>query len=237
VPALPPPRGLLFDKDGTLLDYHETWMPANRAVAARLSAGDADLAAELLQRGGWDPGSGRVGSGTPLAAGDLSDIAAAWAPLIPDVGDRLEEMDRTFTEAMTPVPICDLAALFDGLVAAGFVLGIATADSARGLARSLAPFGVLERTVFAAGYDSGHGRKPGPGMVHGFCAAAGLTPTDVWVIGDSPHDLAMARAAGAVAVGVLTGTSNAEELQAAGADRLLSSIADLGSDGALGIEV
>lgn len=231
------PEGLLFDKDGTLLDYHETWMPANRAVADLLADGDRDLARRLLALGGVDPRTGRVASGSPLAAGDLGDIAEAWAALIPDAAARLAELDRAFTASMTPTPVCDLRALFDRLTARGLALGVATADSARGLARSLSPFGILERCVFAAGYDSGHGRKPGPGMVHAFCAAADLEPARVWVIGDSPHDLAMARAAGAVAVGVLTGTSSESELRAAGADAILSSIADLASDESFGVEI
>ena len=64
-------------------------------------------------------------------------------------------------------------------------------------------------------------------MVLGFCRATGLSPHEVAVIGDSTHDLHMARAAGAgLAVGVLTGPARDADL-APDADVVLPSIAAL----------
>ena len=40
--------GILFDKDGTLFDYHASWMPANRRAALEVAGGDAALGDELL---------------------------------------------------------------------------------------------------------------------------------------------------------------------------------------------
>ena len=106
----------------------------------------------------------------------------------------------------------------------GLALGVATQDSHAGAQGSLAPFGVLEQLDFVAGYDSGHGTKPGPGMVQGFCAATGLRPGDIVVVGDNLHDLHMGRSAGAaLVIGVLTGTSAADDL-AADADHVLDDI-------------
>ena len=69
--------------------------------------------------------------------------------------------------------------------------------------------------------------EPEPGMVHAFARATGVAEADIAVIGDSPRDLHMARAAGAgLVVGVLTGTSGAETL-APLADHVLDSIATL----------
>ena len=224
------PRGILFDKDGTLLDYHETWMPANRAVADALSGGDAALALHLLRIGGWDADTDRIGSGTPLAAGDLHDIASLWHPHLPaddsrSIDDIVVLLDTGFLDHMVPTPVCDLGALLDRLAGEmGLHLGVATADSVNGLNRSLAPFGILDRFRFAAGFDSGHGRKPEPGMVHAFCDLCGLQPGEVIVVGDNRHDIDMALSAGARAVGVLTGTSDAGHLTDAGAEAVLASI-------------
>lgn len=209
---------VLFDKDGTLLDYHETWMPANRAVADHLSGGDADLAARLLARGGYDPAADRVRAGSPLAAGDLQDIVEAWADLLPpaltaDPDALAARIDALFIAHCTPTPVLALDALFDALKGRGLKLGVATADSEAGAKASLAPFGLLERLDFLAGYDSGHGSKPGPGQALAFCQAAGVAPERLMVIGDNRHDVEMARAANAAyAVGVLTGTTAAQEL-------------------------
>ena len=87
--------------------------------------------------------------------------------------------------------------------------------------------GALERFDFIAGYDSGHGLKPGPGMVLAFAAATGVAPQQVAMIGDSLHDLGAGRAAGAgLVVGVLTGPAEAHEL-APHADHVIGSIAEL----------
>lgn len=53
--------------------------------------------------------------------------------------------------------------------------------------------------------------------------------SDVVVVGDTPHDVTAARAAGAVAVGVATGSTTAPDLRAAGADHVLPDLADVGA--------
>jgi phosphoglycolate phosphatase len=51
-----------------------------------------------------------------------------------------------------------------------------------------------------------------------------LSPSQVFVIGDTPHDLDAAHAAGAVAVGVASGKFSVEQLTQAGADHVLASL-------------
>jgi phosphoglycolate phosphatase len=128
------------------------------------------------------------------------------------------------------VPVGEgLAELFARLAGRGFSLGLATTDgeaAARAAARALGLAGNLD---FVCGYDSGFGSKPEPGMVLGFCEAAGIAPAGVLVVGDTRHDMAMARAAGAgMAVGVLTGVSPREDL-APHADRVIASVLEIES--------
>jgi phosphoglycolate phosphatase-like HAD superfamily hydrolase len=54
----------------------------------------------------------------------------------------------------------------------------------------------------------------------------GLTPDQVFVVGDTPHDIDATRQAGAVSVGVATGHYSVDELAEAGADHVLSSLTD-----------
>ena len=87
-------------------------------------------------------------------------------------------------------------------------------DSRQGIADTLRAFDVLELFDFLAGYDSGHGVKPGPGMVLAFCTQLGLAADSVVVVGDNRHDIEMGRNAGAgLCVGVLTGTGTREDLE------------------------
>ena len=53
-------RGVLLDKDGTLLDYARTWVPINRQVALAAARGDKALADQLLLAGGHDPATDAV---------------------------------------------------------------------------------------------------------------------------------------------------------------------------------
>lgn len=64
--------------------------------------------------------------------------------------------------------------------------------------------------------------------------AHGVTPGRVIVIGDTPHDVACARAGGAVAVAVCTGWSSRDELHACGPDLLIEDLSS-GLDAFLGL--
>jgi phosphoglycolate phosphatase len=89
-------------------------------------------------------------------------------------------------------------------------------------------FGVRQSLDFICGFDTGHGTKPGGGMVEAFARLMALPASAIAVVGDSPHDMHMARAGKAGrAIGVLTGVSSKDALLEAGAHEVLESIADL----------
>ncbi len=224
-------KGILFDKDGTLLDYVATWMPLNHKAALAAAGGDQGLADRLLAAGGYDAAAERVRAGSLLAAGTNREIAACWAELLPgcDLDDLARLVEQTFTEGgrHSATPVAELAPLLARLRARDLRLGVATSDSEAGAHATLAHFGVIELLDFLAGYDSGYAPKPSPNLVDGFCRATGLEAAEVSVVGDNLHDLEMGRAAGAgLVVGVLTGTSEHGDL-APFADRVLESIVEL----------
>ena len=224
-------RGVLFDKDGVLIDFAATWDPVNRLLAEEIAGGDPVLATRLLVAGGYDGGTGRLRPGTVLAAGTPPEVAAAWIEHLParDEAALAAEVDRFF-DATSPelvVPLLDVAALFARLKGRGLALGVATNDSELGARRGLARLGGLERLDFLAGYDSGHGAKPAPGMAEAFCRATGLAAGEIAVVGDNLHDLEMGRAAGAgLRIGVRSGTGDPAALAGA-AHHLIDSVAEL----------
>jgi phosphoglycolate phosphatase len=229
-----PIRAILFDKDGTLIDYRATWQAANRAAALDLAAAagrDEAFADELLRRLGYEPSTGEFAADSPLLWATNAEIAARWSlsPELAGVGDVGERVERCFADqaAFPPVPVTELAPLFDRLAARGLHIGVATMDGCAAAEATLARLAVREKIAFLAGADSGFGLKPEPGMVLAFCAALGLAPAEVLVVGDHPADLAMARAAGAgLAVAVLTGGCPPAALDGL-ADLILPSIAEL----------
>jgi phosphoglycolate phosphatase len=229
-----PIKAIMFDKDGTLIDYRATWLPANRAAAIdlALAAGREDaFADELLRRLGYDPARDEFTAESPLLWATNAEIAACWSrsPELAGVSDVHERVERHFAdrEAYPPVAVTDLATLFERLCARGFALGVATMDSTASVEALLVRFAVRDRVRFIAGADGGFGLKPAAGMVLGFCAALGLAPAEVAVVGDNLADMAMARAAGAgLAIAVLTGGCPGAALKAE-ADLVLASVAQL----------
>jgi phosphoglycolate phosphatase len=224
-------KGILFDKDGTLLDFFATWIPVVRWAAEAAAEGDLALAERMLLAGGYDLARDEIRPGSLLAAGNTLEIAACWAEFLPgrSVAALVAETDRIFEEggSLHATAITPLAPLFSSLKARGLKLGVATSDGRRAAEATLEGFGVLELLNFIAGYDSGHGIKPNPGMVLAFCDHVGLVPGEVAVVGDNLHDLEMGlRAEAGLLIGVLSGTSGRRELAPA-ADHLLASVADL----------
>jgi phosphoglycolate phosphatase len=112
------------------------------------------------------------------------------------------------------------------LVAAGWVLGVATGKSDRGLAHVLAAHGLTDSFVTLQTADR-HPSKPHPAMLEAAMAEAGAVPATTVMIGDTSFDMAMARAAGARAIGVAWGYHATGELTQAGADRVAADVADL----------
>lgn len=226
-------RAVLFDKDGTLVDFRTSWVAAYAGAAAGLAARAGlppEFAAELLARSGFDVESGRFAPESPLLWATNEAIARFWAGQ-PELR-RLAGVERFVLahladeERYPPVPVTDLPALFDRLAGRGLRLGIATMDSTARAHRSAVRLGIAGHLAFVAGADAGFGEKPDPGMVHGFCEAVGCDPAQVAVVGDSLADLEMARRAGAgLAVAVRTGGTPVEVLERS-ADHV---IADVGA--------
>jgi phosphoglycolate phosphatase len=223
-------RGLLFDKDGTLLDYHASWGPVNIRAADFAAKGDPALASHLLEIAGVDRSTGRAVTDSVISAGTTIDIAETWigggAPF--DRESLVSGLDRLFFDAAADmVPVTDLPALFDWFKARGFRLGIASSDSEEAVRAMARIFGIAAHLDFVAGYDSGHGMKPDPGVVGAFCKAMNLRPEQVAVIGDNTHDVGMGRSGGAgLTIGVLTGSGTRETL-APWSDVCLDNISDM----------
>lgn len=114
----------------------------------------------------------------------------------------------------------------DNLASAGWVLGVATGKSDRGLAHILAIHGIAARFVTLQTADR-HPSKPHPSMVETAMAEAGATPETTVMIGDTSYDMLMARAAGVRALGVAWGYHPVDELTAAGAHAIAARVAEL----------
>ena len=114
-------------------------------------------------------------------------------------------------------PLFDgIVALLDALEDEGWLLGVATGKSLRGLNHCLASHGLSGRFVTLQTADN-NPSKPHPGMAHSAMAEAGAAPESTLFIGDTAWDMGCARSAGCVAVGAAWGYHTPEELFTDGA--------------------
>ena len=225
-----PLRAILFDKDGTLVDFHLTWSRAVYAVMDRMCAGDAGKLVRLAAANHYDMDERRILPTSPLVASSSADYGVTWARILgeepsPAFFTRMDTL--LIEEGLDHVtPIGDPRAMLAALKAQGYLLGICTNDSEAGARAQCERLGIADLLDGIMGYDSGHGRKPDAGPILAFAQAHGIAPEDTALVGDSLHDLHAVRAAGGIAVAVLSGFAQREEL-AEHADHIVASIMDL----------
>lgn len=223
-------KAILFDKDGTLLDYHATWTSVNLEAALRAANGDKALARQLLAVADADPQTGRAAAGGLLAAGNTAEIVDAWISQgVTTPRDALiATIDRIFTDAMQrAVPIDGGLEMIRTLHAHGYVMGVASSDSAVAIGVFLESAGLAPYFQFIAGYDSGYGHKPDPAALIAFGRKFGMDPGSIAMVGDNIQDLQLGRRGGAgLVIGVLSGTGGIEAL-APLADSVIGDISQL----------
>jgi phosphoglycolate phosphatase len=223
-------KGILFDKDGTLIDFDRTWGPAAYDAMQALAQGDEALMARLVEVNHYIEEERRFLPTSPMVAGSSASYGPIWAEILgrADHAALFQEMDTLLREAglRSLSPIGQPVSVLQELIGLGFRLGIATNDAEASALAQLDALHLIPHLDFIVGYDSGHGAKPEPGMVLAFARALGVEPSEVALVGDSVHDLTAARAAGAVGIAVLTGPAPQHEL-APHADHVLASIAEL----------
>lgn len=158
-------------------------------------------------------------------------LVEAIAQLLPAAEDDLhrhlaEEYKRAYFALRTSGHIED-EPLFDGILEAietldanGWLLGVATGKSDRGLLRVLEAHGLRRRFVTLKTADR-HPSKPHPSMIETAMAEAGASPETTVMIGDTSFDMAMAVAAAAHPLGVAWGYHTPHDLHAAGAVRVV----------------
>lgn len=209
-------RLALFDCDGTLAD-------SQAAICASM-----EEAFRSLDR-------------TPPARGAIRRIVGlslfeAMRVLLPDgdeplhmaLVERYKDSFRALrTNGLLDEPLFDgILPLLTGLDEAGWMLGVATGKSDRGLQSLLAAHGLTGLFVTLQTADR-HPSKPHPAMAEAAMAEAGADPESCVVIGDTSFDMTMARAAGAKALGVAWGYHDPAELVEAGAHAVAARPADI----------
>ena len=206
------PAAIVWDFDGTLAE-------TRAAVSTTLNAA-------LLQVGlpRVHPPFIHAGMGLPLEQliarlvpptvrpAPVAEIAAAYRALFPALGAPLVTWMPGLPEAL------------DRLLAEGVVAGIASSRERGSLAALLDQLGGAGRFVAVVGCEDAVAGKPAPDLLRVALARMGLRAADVWMVGDTEWDIAMARAAGVRSVGLVGGCHDASRLRAAGPDAVVDDV-------------
>lgn len=224
-------KGILFDKDGTLIDFDRTWLAIADLMALKAANGHREEADRLLAIAGYDPDAKRFKADSVFAAGTNADIIALWYPHLTDTERTaaLDECNRFTSEAggSKPHPLDGVKEALTALHGTGYRLGVATNDSTAGAERTLSSLGMAQLFDAVYGYDAVANPKPAGDTIRAFCDLTGLKPSEIAMVGDNRHDLEMARNGDCgLAVAVLSGTGTRETLGGM-ADAVIASVVDL----------
>jgi phosphoglycolate phosphatase-like HAD superfamily hydrolase len=226
---------LVFDKDGTLIEFHLMWGGWLDTLATRLEAATGLALKEgLYPLLGVDRRTGIVHAHGLLAATPMSRIREVVQAFVGEAGaspavarDAVESAWHAPDPVALAQPVTDLAALLGRLRARVGTFAVATSDDREPTERTLEALGVTAEFAAITCADDGIRTKPAPDPVLHICATLGIAPARTAVVGDSPADLLMGRAAGvARSIGVLTGVGDRASLEPF-ADLVLGSIAEL----------
>jgi len=191
---------IVFDWDGTILDS-----PAGIAESIRASCGDLGLEIPPLERA-----SHVIGLGLPQL---MREVAPALPP--ERYGEFVEAYRRHFRSREASMQLFPGMRELLGELSSRTLLGIATAKSRRGLERALDATGL--RPHFRASRCADECRpKPHPAMLLEIFNQLSVSPENALMIGDTSHDLEMARAAGVDALAMTYGAHPEEGLRGCG---------------------
>lgn len=217
------PKLVIFDKDGTLIDFTAMWGSWAFGFVERMADAVAPAVREpLYQLFGVDPLSRRIDPHGALAiapeAATQQQIvrllrgygygdAAAWAL----VATTWQAPDP----AQSAVPCADVRGLCTWLASHGVAIAVATADNRGPTMQTIAALGIAPWVqVIASADDPGVAPKPAPDKIYRICQTLQIAPADAVMVGDTPADMQMGGNAGVgLRVAVTTGVSTSAELQ------------------------
>lgn len=228
-------QAVIFDKDGTLIDFDAMWGGWVIYLAEQLH-----LVTGLAMRGplclamGYDESQNKVLANGKLAASPMWLLRNLTVEVTQSLGLSAEQAERAVEQAWCipdPVilarPFTDTRALFSRLHSMSIKIAIATTDDRGPTQAMIEAFDIEEFMSTMVCADDGIKAKPAPDMVLTICERMGIDPAKVMVVGDTTADLKMARSAGAgLVVGVLSGVSSARDLVSF-ADVLIESVDEL----------
>jgi len=233
---------VVFDKDGTLVDFDRLWaFKMRRAieVLVKETGLDASSTARLLRLIGVDPETLKVVPESPLAVTTLPKIGVVATVGLHQAGFAWHAAEAVVHRVFMPAieaspapedlePIGPVRPLMQAIAAQGARIAILTSDDRRATEESLPLLGIDALVDAMVCGDDPLPSKPAPDGLLKLARDLQVPPGRVLMIGDSAADMRTGRNAGvAGCIAVLSGTGRREDL-AALADVVITDISDIG---------
>jgi len=237
-----PCRLVIFDKDGTLINFTATWVPLIRKRVAFLLKKlrrDGELESFLLKSWGIDPATGRIDPRGPCPVSPRSDEIVIGTMALYQHGYPWDESKEWVAQAFDQadadgdwrekvVPVKGIQSFLSGLRKNGVSTALATSDERKDTEAILHNLGMdgLFNIILCAGEVNPP--KPHPETIFTICRQLFLTPQEAIVIGDTVTDMIMGKRAGvALKIGILEGGVTPREGLEKVADIVVNSIREL----------
>lgn len=228
-------KGILFDKDGTLINHLPHWIPAVRRALEHIQDQFAGFDLKLAEAVGIHP-SGKLMPNSVIGSLAIPGVVNTVHQTLLAQGapaGQAQAASDWFSETLDLVPrgdydtLTDLSAIFRLAYRNGMTVGLITNDYAESARRQMTDLGVIDEIDFLWGIEEGVVAKPDPGGVLSFCDAFQLEPYQVAYVGDSIVDMETAvNAKVGLRISVLTGDGDLYSLRRA-SHITLNSVAEL----------
>jgi len=212
---LPTPRACIFDLDGTLVDSLEDIAQSINHCLTLLGLPTRPVSEYRYL----------VGEGVPrLCQKAIGESAPHLVPRLTELGRAVYR--TRILDCTRPYP--GVPELITRLRARGIPLAVLSNKPHELTCRIIRRFWPDDAFACVQGYTIESERKPSPHHALRIATQLGVSPADLWIIGDTSTDVATATASGAVPIGVTWGFRPREELAAAGARLIVDRPEELG---------
>ncbi len=233
-------KAIVFDKDGTLLDYYSFWYPL-ACRATEIAYGEFGITANDVAEHVADLGlsDGKTDISGALPRGDHAGIVKALYERLCANGAEcdIDSVVAAFAKGYSSeeakslgnvVPACDnIRELMLSLKKKGIRLALITLDDIIGTKICLAKLSIDDLFDEILAYDGKTPPKPAPDFMIGFMKKFSLDKSEVVMVGDTETDISFAKNSGVFSVGVGASEKSRCVLSAMGADVTLSDISEL----------
>lgn len=232
---------VVFDKDGTLIDFDHVWGRRTHQAVDTLMAHlgeNSSLREALFTSWGYDPTTRRTIADGPLAVASTAKLYTIAAAVLYQHGYGWERSERYIREIFAPVmlapltaelirPLGNVAGLFQELRQAGVGIAVATADDRAATEATLDILGVRDLVGLLICGDDDLPNKPDPEGMRRAAVHFNTTTQQMMMVGDTVSDMLFGRNAQAACCAAIAAGAGDHSALRQHADLLIQTVDEI----------